>query len=75
MLFRDLAQLIGPLLTVVFYLTPILYPESAVPPALAWALDANPVRDVVGLFRAGLIGTEAPPSGANPAPGPLFSPC
>ncbi len=62
-LFRDLAQLIGPLLTVVFYLTPILYPESAVPPGLAWALDANPVRDVGGFFRAGLLGTQAPPAG------------
>lgn len=60
-LFRDLVQLIGPLMTVAFYLTPILYPESLVPPALAPALAANPVRDVVGLFRAGLIGTEAPP--------------
>lgn len=62
-LFRDLAQLIGPLLTVVFYLTPILYPESLVPPGLAWALDASPVRDVAGLFRAGLLGTAAPPAG------------
>ena len=62
-LFRDLAQLIGPLLTVVFYLTPILYPEALVPPGLAWALDANPVRDLVGFFRAGLLGTEVPPAG------------
>lgn len=63
MLFRDLAQLIGPLLTVVFYLTPILYPEALVPPGLAWALDLNPVRDLAGLFRAGLLGTQAPPAG------------
>jgi len=60
-LFRDLAQLIPPLMTVVFYLTPVLYPEDLVPAALRWALDVNPVRDVVALFRAGLIGTEAPP--------------
>ena len=62
-LFRDLAQLITPLLMVVFYLTPILYPEALVPPGLAWALDANPVRDVAGFFRAGLLGTEVPPAG------------
>jgi ABC-type polysaccharide/polyol phosphate export permease len=60
-LFRDLAQLIPPLMTVGFYLTPVLYPEALVPPGLAWALDLNPARDVVALFRAGLIGTEAPP--------------
>jgi lipopolysaccharide transport system permease protein len=62
-LFRDLAQLIPPLLTVVFYLTPILYPEALVPPALSWGLDLNPVRDVVAWFRAGLLGTEAPSPG------------
>lgn len=60
-LFRDLAQLIPPLLTVVFYLTPILYPESLVPRPLAGILDLNPLRDVVALFRSGLIGTAGPP--------------
>jgi lipopolysaccharide transport system permease protein len=60
-LFRDLVQLVGPLLTVAFYMTPVLYPESLVPRALAPALAVNPVRDVVALFRAGLIGTQAPP--------------
>jgi ABC-type polysaccharide/polyol phosphate export permease len=72
-LFRDLTQLIGPLLTVVFYLTPILYPEALVPPGLAWALDANPVRDVAGLFRAGLLGTDAPPAGRTLAWAAVFA--
>lgn len=62
-LFRDLSQLIGPLLTVLFYLTPVLYPEALVPDALRGGLVLNPARDVVALFRAGLIGTEAPPVG------------
>jgi len=62
-LFRDLSQLIGPLLTVLFYLTPVLYPEALVPDALRGGLVLNPARDVVALFRAGLIGTEAPPIG------------
>ncbi|MFN7987701.1 MAG: ABC transporter permease [Thermoanaerobaculia bacterium] len=61
-LFRDLAQLLPPLLTVVFYLTPVLYPESLVPRSLAGILDLNPFRDVVALFRAGLIGTASPPA-------------
>lgn len=60
-LFRDLAQLIPPLMTVAFYLTPVLYPESLVPASLRWGLELNPLRDVAALFRAGLIGTEAPP--------------
>ena len=62
-LFRDLTQILGPLLTIAFYLTPILYPESLVPPSLAFGLDANPLRDVAALFRAGLLGLEAPPAG------------
>ncbi|HQN10189.1 MAG TPA: ABC transporter permease, partial [Thermoanaerobaculia bacterium] len=62
-LFRDLAQLLGPLLTVAFYLTPILYPEDLVPASLAPALTFNPLRDLAGLFRAGLLGTAAPPPG------------
>ena len=61
-LFRDLAQLLPPLLTVVFYLSPILYPETLVPPSLGWVMDVNPLRDLVALFRAGLIGTAAPPA-------------
>jgi lipopolysaccharide transport system permease protein len=60
-LFRDLIQLIGPLLTVAFYLTPVLYPESLVPAALAPGLALNPLRDMEALFRAGLLGTESPP--------------
>ncbi len=72
-LFRDLAQLIGPLLTVAFYLTPILYPENLVPPSLAWALEVNPVRDIIGFFRAGLLGTEAPPAGRTLAWAAVFA--
>lgn len=72
-LFRDLIQLIGPLLMVAFYLTPILYPESLVPPALAPGLAVNPLRDLAGLFRAGLLGTAAPPVGRLLAWGAVLS--
>lgn len=61
-LFRDLSQLLGPLLTVGFYLTPVLYPESMVPASLSFGLEVNPLRDVVALFRAGLLGLEPPPA-------------
>ncbi len=54
--FRDLPQLLGPALTVVFFLSPILYPESLMPRPLRAALGLNPVRDLVALFRAGLFG-------------------
>jgi lipopolysaccharide transport system permease protein len=58
--FRDLAQLLPPALTVVMYLSPILYPEGNVPERLRFLLLFNPVRDLAGLFRAGLFGGAIP---------------
>ena len=59
-LFRDLSQTLGPMLMIVFYLSPILYPESSVPRGATPFLVLNPVRDVAALFRAGLFGAPAP---------------
>ena len=61
-LFRDLSQTLGPMLMIVFYLTPILYPESLIPQRARQFLVVNPVRDVVELFRSGLFGAPAPPA-------------
>lgn len=60
--FRDLAQLVGPLLTVVLFTTPILYPSSLVPSLLAPLLPLNPVADLVSLYRASLFGGPIPPA-------------
>jgi len=59
--FRDLSQLVSPLLMVVLYLTPILYPASLIPEPLAPLLAMNPVSDLVALFRAALFGGPLPP--------------
>ena len=59
--FRDLAQILPPFLMIAFYVTPIFYPESFVPAWAAPVLAVNPLRDVVGLFRAALFGMAAPP--------------
>lgn len=61
--FRDLAQLLPPLVMIAFWLTPILYPESLVPGFAARFLAFNPVRDLVALFRSALFGAPAPPFG------------
>jgi ABC-type polysaccharide/polyol phosphate export permease len=61
--FRDLAQLITPILTMALYLTPILYPASLVPSFAAPLLAVNPVADLVALFRASLFGGPLPPAG------------
>lgn len=60
--FRDLSQILAPLLMIVFYMSPILYPASMVPASLAGYLSFNPVSDLVGLFRAALFGVPPPPA-------------
>jgi lipopolysaccharide transport system permease protein len=59
--FRDLAQILPPLLMIAFYVTPILYPESMVPDFARPLLTLNPLRDVIALFRAALFGMPVPP--------------
>lgn len=59
--FRDLSQILPPVLMVAFYVTPILYPESLVPAWAAPLLTFNPMRDVIALFRAALFGMPVPP--------------
>ena len=57
---RDLGQIIGFALTLVFFLTPICYPESALP---AWAiaiLSRGPVFILVRGYRAILLEASAP---------------
>jgi lipopolysaccharide transport system permease protein len=48
--FRDLAQIMGFVLTLVFFLTPICYPESALPPQADF-LRASPIYAIVRGYR------------------------
>ena len=57
---RDLGQIIGFLLTLVFFLTPICYPESALPDAARPILDKNPMYILVQAYRAILLEARAP---------------
>jgi ABC-type polysaccharide/polyol phosphate export permease len=59
--FRDLAQILPPVLMIAFYVTPILYAEELVPAFAAPVLAVNPLRDVIALFRAALYGMAMPP--------------
>ena len=57
---RDLGQIIGFLLTIGFFLTPICYPTESLP---AWALPAlrlNPMFTLVESFRAVLVQGTSP---------------
>jgi lipopolysaccharide transport system permease protein len=60
---RDLGQVIGFLLTLWFFLTPICYPETALPPEAVPVLAKNPIFALVRGYRAVLLEGHAPTSG------------
>jgi len=57
---RDLGQVIGFLLTLWFFLTPICYPEASLPPAALPLLAQNPMFVLVRGYRAILLEGRAP---------------
>lgn len=60
---RDLGAIIGFVLTLWFFLTPICYPEaswSSVPPAAIRILSANPIFILVRGYRAIFLENQAP---------------
>jgi lipopolysaccharide transport system permease protein len=61
---RDLGQVIGFLMTLWFFLTPICYAEEAVPAAAARILAYNPLLVLVRGYRAILLEQRAPFSDA-----------
>jgi lipopolysaccharide transport system permease protein len=58
--FRDVSQLVGLLITLSMFLTPIFYPVSAVPPAFQAAMFLNPLTFVVEQTREVLLFGRAP---------------
>jgi lipopolysaccharide transport system permease protein len=57
---RDLGQVIGYLLTVLMFLTPIFYPESQLPKVAAGFIRKNPIYVLVHAYRATLLEAQAP---------------
>jgi ABC-type polysaccharide/polyol phosphate export permease len=58
-LVRDVSQLVGVLLTLLFYATPVLYPVSLVPAGLRPWLRANPLTPPLERLREILINGSA----------------
>jgi ABC-type polysaccharide/polyol phosphate export permease len=56
--FRDTAQVLGMVLNVWFYVTPIVYPLALVPGAFRPWLALNPLTALVGLYRGAFFGGE-----------------
>jgi lipopolysaccharide transport system permease protein len=57
---RDLIQVMGPILNLIFYATPICYPESAIPAALAGWFRLSPVAILVRAWRDCLLDGRTP---------------
>src|SRR5208283_4048964 len=57
---RDLGQIIGFFLTLWFFLTPICYPETAIPEQASRILAVNPIFVLVRGYRAILLENRAP---------------
>jgi ABC-type polysaccharide/polyol phosphate export permease len=58
--FVDIVDMYGILLTVWFYLTPIIYPRDVVPQSFALLVQLNPMTLMLGLFRSIIYLGEAP---------------
>jgi lipopolysaccharide transport system permease protein len=59
--FRDLLPIIGFVLSVVFYLSPILYRVS---PRFARFFEWNPMTPLLGLFRSAILSDALPSAGS-----------
>ena len=52
---RDIGQMVAPVLNVMLFLTPVLYPASALPPAVQKWLMLNPLTLPIESLRAALL--------------------
>lgn len=57
---RDVPQLVSVLLQVLFYLCPIIYPESAVPARYHFIFTLDPLATLIGAYRAIIIYNQSP---------------
>jgi lipopolysaccharide transport system permease protein len=57
---RDIGQVMGFILTVWFFTTPICYPASSLPQDWLWLLEKNPMYAIVEAYRAVLLENTLP---------------
>ena len=60
--YRDIGIVLTPLLTVLMFAAPVVYPASLVPDPWRLPFLANPLAAAIESFRAGLLSTEPPPA-------------
>ena len=57
---KDIAQMMGLLSTVLFFMAPILYPKTALPPEFRDLLYLNPLTYIIEQFRSVVLWGELP---------------
>lgn len=57
---KDVQQIIGPVLSILLFASPIFYTSQAIPPQLAKLMVLNPVTVPIEAARAALIGQSTP---------------
>lgn len=62
-LFRDIRHALPMALQFVFYLSPVVYPISAVPEKYQWVFQINPVVSIINGMRWSILGLGSPPNG------------
>ncbi|MFQ5740281.1 MAG: ABC transporter permease [Acidobacteriota bacterium] len=60
--FRDIAQILGVVFMLFFWITPIVYPKSQAPGAFGWVLALNPLTHMVQAYRHIFLGSPRPPT-------------
>ena len=60
--FHDIVELIGVILQIVLFLTPIMYPMVIVPERWLWIVRFNPVRSILEVFRDPIFYGKIPPA-------------
>lgn len=56
--FRDLSHVVPILMQAAFFLTPVIYPEEAIPERYQWLLKFNPFYHFIELIRAPFVKAE-----------------
>lgn len=59
--FHDTIEMIGVLLTLLMYMTPLFYPMDIVPDRFRWAVRFNPMRSILEVFRDPIYFGKIPP--------------
>jgi ABC-type polysaccharide/polyol phosphate export permease len=59
--FSDVVELVGVLMMLAFYLTPVFYPKDIIPADYLWLVRFNPLRSLLEVFRDPIYFGKIPP--------------